>query len=175
MGQGVAELAALVDGARGLGREVAGDAAGIGELTEELLEAGLVIGDVGTDLAVGAVEKGLRGAGRSAVTRAHEEDGILLVVGDEAVDVAEQEVDARRGAPVADEAVLDVGTTEVAGLAGLLVNPILAHQRVRAQVDLADGQVVGGTPVPLDTLELAYGDLVVQLLPRRTDDRLLHV
>ena len=122
VGQGVAELAALVDGAGGLGGKVAGDAAGVGELAEELLQAGLVVGNVGTDLTVGAVEQGLGGAGGAAVTRAHQEDGVLLVVGDEAVDVAEEEVHARGGAPVADEAVLDVGAAEVAGLAGLLVN-----------------------------------------------------
>ena len=43
----IAELATLVDGAGRLGRKVARNAAGIGELAEELLQAGLVIGDVG--------------------------------------------------------------------------------------------------------------------------------
>ena len=174
VGQGVAELAALVDGAGGLGGKVAGDAARVGELAEELLQAGLVVGDVGTDLTVGAVEKGLGGAGGATVTRAHQEDGVLLVVGDEAVHVAEEEVHARGGAPVADEAVLDVGAAEVAGLAGLLVDEVLLHERVGAQVDLADGEVVGGAPVLLDALQLLGGNGVVELLPRGANNGLSH-
>ena len=175
VGEGVAQLAALVDGAGGLGREVAGDAAGVGELAEEPLEAGLVVGDVRADLAVRAVEQRLGGAGGPAVARAHEEHRVLAVVGDEAVHVAEQEVHARRGAPVAHEAVLDVGAAEVAGLAGPLVRPVLAHERVGAQVDLADGQVVCRTPVLVDALELLLGDGAVELLPRSADDGMSHV
>ncbi len=174
VGQGVAELAALVDGAGGLGREVRGDAAGVGELAEELLQAGLVVRDVRADLTIGAVEQGLGGAGGAAVTRAHEEDGVLAVVGDEAVDVAKEEVHARGGAPVANEAVLDVGAAEVTLLAGLLVNEVLLHQRVGAKVDLADGEVVGGAPILLDALELLLGNGVVELLPRGANNGLCH-
>ena len=175
VGQGVAQLAALVDGAGGLGSEVARDAAGVGELAEELLQTGLVIGDVGTDLAVGAVEQGLRGAGRATVTRAHEEHGVLLVIGDEAVHVAEQEVDARRGAPVANETVLDVLAAEVAGLAGLLVNPVLLHEGVGTQVNLTDGEVVGAAPVLLDTGKGVNAHRSVELLPRSSDHGVGHV
>ena len=164
VGERVAELAALVDGAGGLGREVAGDAAGVGELAEELLEAGLVVGDVGTDLAIGAVKQRLRGARRSAVARPHEEHDALAVVVDEAVDMAHQEVQARGGAPVADETVLDVLAAEVADVtAGVL--EVGAHQRVAAQVDLADGHVVGSTPVLVDPGDLLLRDGEVELLP----------
>ena len=62
------------------------------------------------------------------------------MVGNETVDVAEQEVDAGRGAPVSHQAVLNVRTAKVARLAGLLVDKVGAHERVRAKVDLADGQ-----------------------------------
>ena len=123
----VAELAALVDGTGRLGRKVARDAAGIGELAEELLQAGLVIGDVGANLAVGAVEQRLSSTGGATVTRAHQEDSILVVVGDQSIDVTEQEVDAGRGAPVANQAVLNVRTTEVAHLTGFLVDKVGAH------------------------------------------------
>ena len=41
--EGITELAALVNGTGRLGRKVARNTAGIGELTEELLQAGLVI------------------------------------------------------------------------------------------------------------------------------------
>lgn len=102
------------------------------------------------------------------MTRAHQEDGVLVVVGNKAVDVAEQEVDAGRGAPVADQTVLNVRTTKVARLAGLLVDKVAAHQRVGAKVNLADGQVVRGAPVQVDTLELGSGNLMSQFLPRRS-------
>ena len=98
------------------------------------------------------------------MARAHEEDGVLLVVGDEAVHVAEEEVDARRGSPVADEAVLDVLTAEA-----------LAHERVAAEVDLADGEVVRGAPVAVDALELLLGHRAVELLPRGANGGLCHV
>ena len=123
----VAELAALVDGTGRLGRKVARDAAGIGELAEELLQADLVIGDVGADLTVGAVEQRLSSTGGATVTRAHQKDSILVVVGDQTIDVTEQEVDAGRGAPVANQAVLNVRTTEVAHLTGFLINKVGAH------------------------------------------------
>ena len=75
---------------------------------------------------------------------------------------------------MADEAVLDVGAAEVAGLAGLLVDEGLLHERVGAKVDLADGEVVGGAPILLDALELLLGNGVVELLPRSTDNGLCH-
>ena len=168
MAERVAELAALVDGARRLGRKVARDATGIRELAEELLQASLVIGDVGTDLAVGAIEQRLGGAGRATVARAHQENSVLVVIGNEAVDVAEQEVNAGRGAPVTDQAVLNVRTTKVAHLTGFLVNKVGAHQRVGAKVNLADGQVVRCAPIQVDALELGSRHLVAQLLPRRS-------
>ena len=172
VGEHVAKLAALVDGARGLGRVVAGDAAGVGELAEELLEAGLVIGDVGTNLAVGAVEQRLRGAGRSAVAGAHKEDGVLLVVADEAVHVAKEEVQAGRGAPVANEAVLDVLTGEAVG--AVLVLEVRAHEGVGAQINLANGQVVGATPVLVDPRDLVLAHRAVELLPGSSQHRLSH-
>ena len=168
MAERVAELAALVNGAGRLGRKVARNAAGIGELAEELLQASLVIGDVGTDLAVSAVEQRLGGTRGTTVTGAHQEDGVLVVIGDEAIDVAEQEVNAGRGAPVANQAVLNVGAAKVTRLTGLLVHKVGTHQRVGAKVDLADGQVVRSAPIQIDTLELGSRNLVSQFLPRRS-------
>ena len=163
----VAELAALVDGAGRLGRKVARDAAGVRELAEEFLQAGLIIGDVGANLAVGAIKQRLGGAGGASVARAHQEDGILVVIGNKAVNVAEQEVDTRSGAPVAHQAVLNVRTAKVARLAGLLVDKVGTHQRVRTKVNLADGQIVRCAPIQVDALELGSRHLVTQLLPRR--------
>lgn len=90
------------------------------------------------------------------------------MIGDEAVDLTEQEVDAGRGAPVTDQAVLNVRATKVAHLTGFLVDKVGAHQRVGAKVDLADGQVVRCAPIQIDTLELGSRHLVSQLLPWRS-------
>ena len=66
----VAELAALVDRAGRLGRDVRRDAARERELPEQLAQALLVAADVGIDLAVGALEVGVGDRGRAAVARA---------------------------------------------------------------------------------------------------------
>ena len=175
MGQGVAQLAALVDRARSLGRKVTGDAAGIGELAEELLQAGLVIGDIGANLTIGTIEQGLGSACRATVTRAHKEHGVLLVIGNKTVYMTKQKVHARSGAPVTHQAVLDVGTAKVADLARLLIDKILAHQGIGAQVDLTDGEIVGAAPVLLHPLELLAGNGCIELFPRRSDNGLSHV
>ena len=101
------------------------------------------------------------------MARAHQENGVLVVIGNKAVDVAEQEVDAGRGAPVTDQAVLNVRATKVAHLTGFLVDKVGAHERIRAKVDLTDGQIVRCAPIQVDALELGSRHLVAQLLPRR--------
>ena len=164
VGQGVTQLATLVDGARGFRSEVGGDAARVGELAEELLQASLILGNVGVRLGVGAVQVGLGGTGRATVARAHDNHGVLAVVSDEAVDVADEEVQARGGAPVPHQTVLHVFTGE-----GFL------HQRVAPQIDLADGKVVGNAPVLVHAFKSFLGNRSVQLLPRGANNRTRHV
>ena len=96
------------------------------------------------------------------------------MVGDKAVYVREQEVDARRGAPVAHEAVLDVDTSEGAGLTGLGIRVIGAHERVAPEVDLTDGEVVGAAPVTLDAGELVGGHGARARMPGRAKNRVRH-
>ena len=69
----VAELAALVDRARRLGRDVARDAAREGELAEQLVHALGVARDVGVDLGVAALEPGRGDEPGAAVARAGDE------------------------------------------------------------------------------------------------------
>jgi len=164
MGENVAELPTLMDRAGGLGRVVAGNAARIGELAEELLEAFLVVGDLRLDLTIGAVKQRLRGTGRSTMARAHEEHGVLIVVVDETVDVTKEEVHARRGSPVTYEAILDV-----------LAREVTVHERVGTQVDLSYGEIVCRAPVPVDPSNLLLADRLVELLPGGADDWLCHV
>ena len=70
MGERIAQLAALVDRTGRLGREVARDTAGIREAAEERLQSGLIVGDLGVALAVGAIEEALGSPRRAAVAGA---------------------------------------------------------------------------------------------------------
>ena len=145
--QHVAELAALVDRARGGRADVAGDAAGRGELAEQVPQPVLVGGDVGVDLRVGALQPDVGDDGRSAVAGPGQEDHVAVRVADDPVEVGVEQVQPGRGAPVAEQAGL-----HVLGLEGL------AQERVVQQVDLADRQVVGRPPVAVEELDLVVGE-----------------
>ena len=162
--QSVAQLTTLVDGARGLRSEVGRDTARVGELTEELLQTSLILGDLREGLGIGAVQVGLGGTSRATVARAHDDHGVLAVVSNEAVDVTDEEVQARGSAPVADQTVLHIFAGE-----GSL------HQRVGTQINLADGKVVGNAPVLVNAFEGLLGNRSVELLPRGANNRTRHV
>ena len=67
--EGVAELAALVDRARRLGRDVRRDAARERKLAEELAQPGFVLRDMRVELGVGPFEIRVRNETRPAVAR----------------------------------------------------------------------------------------------------------
>ena len=139
VGDGVAELAALVDGAGGLRRAVGADAAGEGELLEEGLHALLVLALVGVDLRVGAFQIDRGQHAGCAVAGAREEDRLLLVGVDDPVEVHVHERQAGARAPVAEEPLLDVRFLEG-----------LAQQRIVEQIDHARREIVAGAPVGVD-------------------------
>ena len=85
VGEGIAQLAALVDRARRFGRDMARDAAGEGEALEELLHALLIARDVGVDLRIAAVQPVLRDHGIAAVTGAGKVDHIEVIALNDAV------------------------------------------------------------------------------------------
>jgi hypothetical protein len=64
--------------------------------------------NIGVDLGVGAFEVHVRQDGRAAVTRASQEDGVEVVLPDQAVEVGIDEAEAGRGTPVPEEARLYV-------------------------------------------------------------------
>ena len=97
----VAELAALVDRAGRLGRDVARDPAGEGELAEQAAHPLGVGRDVGVDLAVGALEVGVRDEPRAAVAGAGDVDRVEVARPDRAVHVRVDQVEPGRRAPVA--------------------------------------------------------------------------
>ena len=83
---------------------------------------------------------------QSAVTRAGDVDDVEIAMADDAVEMGVDEVEARCGAPVSEQARLDVFWRQR-----------FAQQRVVQQVDLAHGQVIGGRPVGIDEFEFAVG------------------
>ena len=155
--EGVAELAALVDRAGCLGGDVARDPAGERELAEERLEACLVARDVRIDLGVGALEVGVCDQSRPAVPRPRDVDDVDLALDDRPVQVGVDEVQTRRGAEVAEQARLDV-----------LGPQRLPQERICEQVDLPDGQVVGGPPVGVQQARLPRRTAVRRPCPRRS-------
>ena len=106
--QGVAQLAALVDAARRVRRRVAGDAAGEAELLEQAMHPGAVPGDAGEVLGVGAFQPGVGHDSRAAVPRPGDEQRIQVPLAYGPVHVGVNEVQPRRGAPVAQQPRLDV-------------------------------------------------------------------
>ncbi len=146
--EGVSEFAALVDGAGGLGGDVAGHAAGEGELPEELRHALGVPGDGRVGVGVAAVQPGAGQHGRASVAGAPDADGVQVAPGDHPVEVGVHEVQARRGPPVAQQPGLDV-----------LRAQRLVQQRVGHQVDLTGREVVGGPPVGVERPQLGLGGL----------------
>ena len=139
MRQGIAEFAALVDGAGCLRRDVTGNAAGKRELREQALHPLFVAGDVRIYLAVGAFQVGVRDQGRPAVPWAGHIDHVEIVRLDDAVQVGVDEVQARRGSPVPEQPRLYV-----------LLGQRLLEQRIVVEIDLADRKVVCGPPVRVD-------------------------
>ena len=156
----VAQFSSLVDRARGPRRHVAGDAAREGELTEELSEALLVLGDVGVDLAVGALEVRVGDDARSSMSGPDDVDHVEVPGDDDAVEVGVDQVESRCRAEMAHQPRLDVLGPER-----------FSQQRVVEEVDLADRAVVGGPPVGVDGVEIvAPNTAPVSSSPRRSID-----
>ena len=150
VGQGVAQLAPLVDGAGGLWGGVAGDAPGEGELAEQPLHARRVPADVGVDLTVRAVQVVLGHDGVAPVAGAGQIDHVQVIFDDGPVQVGVDEVLAGTGAPVAHDGAFQV-----------LLFQGFPEQGVVQQVQLAGGQVVGRPPPGVDGPDLLPGEGVL--------------
>ena len=78
-----------------------------------------------------------------------QEDGVEVVLVDQAIEVNVGEAQAGTGAPVTQQPLLDV-----------LRLQRLAQQRIGAQIDHAGGQVVAGPPVGVDLAKFFTGQPV---------------
>lgn len=89
-----------MDRPRRLGRDMAGDSAGEGELAEQFAQSLDVFADSAVHLGVGALEVGIGDQTGAAVTGPGDVDDAGVAVADDAVQVRVDEVEAGRGAPV---------------------------------------------------------------------------
>ena len=108
MGEAIAKLAALVDRARGLRRDVAGNAAGETELLEQTLHADRVLRNPRIDFAVDAVEPSVGHKAGPPMSRAGNVDHVEVVRFDDAIQVDIDEIEPRRRAPVPEQPRLHV-------------------------------------------------------------------
>ena len=153
--QGVAELAALVDRPRRLRGRVRGDPAGEGELPEQRPQPLFGAVDARVAFGVGAVEVGVGDHAGSAVPGPGHVQGVQVAVADGTVQVGVEEVQARGGAPMAQQPRLDIVPAEA-----------VAQQRVTLQVDLADAQIVRRPPPRIHRRQLLDGGISGAVRPR---------
>ena len=149
MAERIAQLAALVDRARTLRRGVAGNAAGKRELEKELAQPGLILADVGVDLAVGALEIGVAHDRGAAMPRAGDVNHVEVVFLDDPVQMHINEVLPGGRSPVAEEHMLHIREGQ---------RPL--QQWIVVEIDLPDRQIVGGTPVSVHVVEQFRGECV---------------
>jgi len=142
MTERVPEFATFVDRPRRRRGDVAGDPAGKRELGEQPCQPGLVLADVGIDLAVGALQVGVGDQCRTAVTGTGHVEHVEVALFDHPVQVHVDEVLARRRAPVSNHERLHVRQFQW-----------LLQERIFVEIELADGEIVGGTPIGIHSLE----------------------
>ena len=150
---------------------VRGDAAGEGELLEQPGHPRGVLGDGRVELAVGALQVGVGHHPGPAVAGPADVDGVQVLVPYHPVEVRVDQVEAGRGAPVAEQPRLDVLGSQGFG-----------QQGVAEQVDLPHRQVVGSAPPGVERVEFGFGQrfplshgsrLLVRSWPAGTGERAL--
>src|SRR5262245_1444321 len=97
-----------MDRAGGLRRAVAADSAGEAEVLEEFLHPLLILALVGIDFRIGSFQVDRPDYAGSTVAGASEENRVQIELVDQAIHVDVAEAQARAGAPVAQQASLDV-------------------------------------------------------------------
>ena len=111
-------------------------------MLEELLQAGLVLGDVRINFAPGAFEVNIAHNGRTAVAGTGDVEHVQVILLDDPVQMHIDEVLARRCAPVSDHQRLHVREFQRT-----------FQQWIVVEINLADRQIVGGAPISVHFLE----------------------
>ena len=139
MAERVPQLAAFVNRTRRRRRNMAGNPAGKRELLEQLFQPGFVLRDVRINFTPGAFEVDIAHNCRAAVTGTGDVEHVQVILLDDPVQMHIDEVLARRRAPVSDHQRLHVRQLQR-----------LLQQRIVVEINLADREIVGGTPIGVD-------------------------
>ena len=142
MGQGIAELAALVDGARSFRRHMAWNAVRPGELAEQPVHAVAAALDRRITLGVGAFQIGVRHQPGTAMTGTDHVDHVQVMLLDQTIEVDVEKIQSRRRAPMSQQAGFD-----------MVERQRNIEQGIVPQIDLADREVIRGTPVGVHFLQ----------------------
>jgi VIT family len=123
-------------GAATLRRKVTGNSSGKRKLYEELPKPGLILADVGIDLAVGALEVGVANHGRPAVPRSGDVNHVQVIFLDDAIQVDVDEILPGGRAPVSQQHVLHIRERQRS-----------LQQRIVIKINLPDRKIVGRPPI----------------------------
>ncbi len=142
VGETVAELATFVDRPGCFRRAVTANATGEGKFPEELAHSFEVLAFVRIDFGVGAFHPGMRQHRRSAMAGTADVNHVQVIFADKAVEMHPKERLTRIGAPVAQQALLDVLRFER-----------LAQQGIVVEVDHSGAEIIAGAPVGVHLAE----------------------
>src|SRR3984957_12669637 len=141
MHQRVAELAALVDGARCFRCGMAWNPAGKRELAKQLVQAISVAANIGIDFTVSTLKIGIRHHPRPAVSGTADVKDVEVTRADGAVEMRVDEIQSWRCAPVPKQPRFDMFRPQG-----------FTQQGIVEQINLADRKIVCGTPVTIEQL-----------------------
>src|ERR1700729_3579 len=139
MRDGVAKLAAFVNGTRRFWGAVRSDSSGKRELPEKLEQARFVATLVGIDLGVVAFEIAIGKCGGRAMTGAGEVYNVQVVFSDEPVQMNPNQRLAGIGSPVTKKPILDVFPLQR-----------FTQKRICAEIDHACRQIIASSPVGMN-------------------------
>src|SRR5262249_4736151 len=116
------------------------------ELSEQALQASFIESNVRIDLTVGTLKVSVRDQAGPTVAGPRDIDHVEVVLLDRPVQVDIDEVQTWRRSPMAEQPRLD-----------MCLGERLLEQRIVIEIDLANRQVVGSSPIPIDRCSLFLG------------------
>src|SRR5215471_10891487 len=110
-----------------------------GELSEQALHALFIKRNIRIDLAIGPLKVGVRDQTGTAMPGPRDVDHVEIALLDHPIQVNVDKIQARRCSPMAEKPRLDVVLCER-----------FLEQRIVIEIDLADGEIVGGPPIRIN-------------------------
>jgi hypothetical protein len=150
VGDGVTKLTTFVNTSRSFRSRVTADASRERELLEEALQALSILRLVRVDFGVDSFEVGVGNDARGTVARTGDEEGIEIVLLDQAVHVDVGEGLARVRTPMSEKPRLDVLSLER-----------FLQQRVLTKVEHTQAQVHAGMEVAVDLVDLILAERLI--------------